>query len=121
MKKRTLTATGGTDDGDELAGSNSEIQMSNGFHDHTAARSIPFGEIADFYACTAHVNGPPIPCGSTADHSVETFHDLPVLLLYSLSHGTEINREQLAILHYDAPIDDHGLNVAADGVFRGCD
>lgn len=57
MEKRTLAATGGTDDGDELAGSNSEIQMSNGFNDYTAARSIPFDEISDFYARTAHVNG----------------------------------------------------------------
>ena len=84
MKKRTLAATEGTDDGNELAGATVEIQMSNGFHDHTSARNT-IARDRDFYAYAAHINDPSIwPVNRsrfTRRSPVETFHDLSVLFL----------------------------------------
>ena len=89
MEKRTLAATGGTDDGDEFAGAilrsrcrmASTITLRRGVYRLARSRiSMP----APLMSVTRQ-SGPPIARVSPADHPVETFHDLSVLLLYSLS------------------------------------
>ena len=54
MEKRSLAAAGRPDDGEKLAGRDTEVQVSNGLNDFTAAWNISLREILDFDRCAVH-------------------------------------------------------------------